>query len=168
MDNSLIELSLADKKKIIAVLIDFLEGKLREIQRSAEAAHGGATHEDAVAKSKYDTHGLELSYLAGAQLERAKLLESEIRSLHESPCKIFGDDDVIQHGSLINLVPERSTAPQKTFLISPYGAGEQISYRNLSITVLSPHSPLGEEVIDQYLGDTIPLGSCEQLINGHI
>ena len=62
------------KTAVVKAILKVVDQEIEILERSAQEAHEGATHEDAVAKSKYDTHGLELSYLAGSQYERARKL----------------------------------------------------------------------------------------------
>ena len=55
-------------------LIKQINDELEVIKKSAEIAHDDATHEESRAENKYDTRGLESSYLAGAQMERVRIL----------------------------------------------------------------------------------------------
>lgn len=165
MDNSLKHVDQKAKSAFIASVLKKLESNLDEIVRSADAAHGGATHEDAVAKSKYDTHGLELSYLAGSQYERANLLQGEIKSLMESSQKVLDSDAAIGHSSIIEIEDEDS-GKSKLLFLSPFGAGLDHQWNGKKVTIVSPQSPLGNELMDQYLGDGISLSSNDYIIIG--
>ena len=66
------------KIKLIQTLIVQLEEKFKILQASALEAKEAATNEESKAENKYDTRGLEASYLAGAQAKRAKNLQDSI------------------------------------------------------------------------------------------
>lgn len=139
---------LSFKEELKKLLIMRLEDQLNKIIISAKEAHGGATHEEAVAKSKYDTHGLELSYLAGSLYNRASHLESAISKLKKWIVE-EQVDEIINIGSVVHL------AKNKFYLLIHSGAGESLDYKGTKILVISPESPLGEEFIELGPGDIV-------------
>ena len=56
-----------DKKRLLEEIIARLRADAAKMKAAALATHEEATHEDNKAESKYDTRGLEASYLAEAQ-----------------------------------------------------------------------------------------------------
>ncbi|MFW7378979.1 MAG: transcription elongation factor GreAB [Oligoflexus sp.] len=147
-----------DKKELFVLIEETMKAELLEILRSAQAAHGGATHEDAIAKSKYDTHGLELSYLAGSQFERARLLEKDIAAFRSFYKNLDLNQDFVDHGSLVELEKQESGVKTSRILfISPYGAGRKVEWYGKEVLVLSPDSRLGMELIDQQVGDEVTI-----------
>lgn len=144
-----------DKKKLQRLLLEALRAERDATLQAALTAKEGATHEDAVAKSKYDTHGLELSYLAGSQFERARLAETKIAQLENNPFKTYSEDDSIDVGALV-LVEDRVKNRVQTYLISNIGAGLSLYYDEQEILVISPESPLGESMMSLGVGDEIP------------
>ena len=142
-----------DKRKLHSLLLETLKSELNATLSAAETAKEGATHEDAVAKSKYDTHGLELSYLAGSQFEWARLVESKIAILENSLFSEFTEIDPIDVGALVFLNGKNPKA--QAYLISNIGAGLDLNFQNEKILVISPESPLGEALIGLTQGDTI-------------
>ena len=69
------------KQKILAKLREKLEAEMQVMISAALIAREDATHEESKAEDKYDTRGLEASYLAGAQAKRAAELQRIIHSL---------------------------------------------------------------------------------------
>src|SRR4051812_31278987 len=55
------------KEELVKAIIAKLNHNLGILERAARAAHAEATHESSKAENKYDTRGLEASYLAGGQ-----------------------------------------------------------------------------------------------------
>ncbi len=156
MHLSLSSISIEDKSKIHLLLLSAMQQQLEQIQRAAAAAHHGAVHADAVAKSKYDTHGLELSYLAGSQLQRALRLQSEIKLLKQQEVKLFSDQDVIAMGALVEL---HAGQERRFYWLSNLGSGLHLSWGSETIVVLSCHSPLGQQLLDACVGDEVELPS---------
>lgn len=148
---------LRSKKSIQAALIAQLQADMQGILSSAQNAHEGATHSDAQAKSKYDTHGLELSYLAGSQYRRARALELQIQGLEREDLPLFAADDAIENGALLML--ENDRGQRISFLISQLGAGSTVQLDGESIQVISPESVLGEKFSGLSSGDSIELST---------
>lgn len=152
-----------DKRKIHSLLLEALKAERDAILYAATTAKEGATHEDAVAKSKYDTHGLELSYLAGSQFERARQAETKIALLENTLFQEFDEDDPIDVGALVT-VRGQEKQDQQVYLISNIGAGLSITWEESRILVISPESPLGEALLSLGVGDELPLRSPSRLI----
>ena len=149
------------KQAIVAVIVEQLKNELAAIMKSAEAAYSGAKHEDAIAKSKYDTHGLELSYLAGAQFERANLLRSLIVQYQELQLKYFREGDPIGVSALAELENDEGIL---WFFIGISGASVKVEVDGVTIQIITPQSPLGRELLGRHPGDeiTIHVGGRQQ------
>lgn len=149
-----------DKKKIQNLLLRTMRAELDATLHAANTAKEGATHEEAVAKSKYDTHGLELSYLAGSQFERARQAEAKILLLESTGFKNFTDEDIVDVGAIV-VVEDSLKKLRQNYLVSNIGAGLSLSYDGEEILVISPESPLGEAMLSLGVGDEIPAKSSK-------
>lgn len=145
-----------NKKTLQAALIKQLRTDLQGILTAAQNAHEGATHSDAQAKSKYDTHGLELSYLAGSQYRRARALELQILGLEREDLPPFAADDAIENGALVTL--ENASGQQLRYLISELGAGSSLAFEE-PVQVISPESSIGQQLSGLSCGDTVEVGA---------
>jgi hypothetical protein len=143
-----------DKRMLHKLLLKALRAELDAIRQAAGAAKEGATHEDAVAKSKYDTHGLELSYLAGSQFERARHAEVKLQRLENAPFALFHKGDHIDTGALV-VLRDSAKGQRHVYLLSSIGAGLTLCYKDEEIKVISPESPLGESLISLGAGDRV-------------
>ena len=56
-----------NKQQFVNKIIELLEQEVLNLSNAAKIAHADATGEESKAENKYDTRGLEASYLAGAQ-----------------------------------------------------------------------------------------------------
>ncbi|RYZ90601.1 MAG: hypothetical protein EOP04_03415 [Proteobacteria bacterium] len=150
----MLKLDSVDKKKLHKLLLEGLKEQIAAIRHAAGAAKDGATHEEAVAKSKYETHGLELSYLAGSQFERARIAETKLTLLENAPFTKFLEDDAIDTGALIGL-RDHDKGLRHVYLLSSIGAGLTLRYEDEVIKVISPESPLGESLMSLGVGDIV-------------
>jgi hypothetical protein len=67
-----------DKTQIVAAIRAELERELAVIAKAAEDAQRAATHEESKPENEYDTRGLERSYLARGQAQRAAEIQRSI------------------------------------------------------------------------------------------
>lgn len=149
-----------NKKQLKKLLLERLQSDLDATLQAATTAHEGATHSDAQAKSKYDTHGLELSYIAGSQYERARAMQTQIKLLEAFSLPLFAEDEAAEIGALVTL--RREAQSDLHFLLLQLGAGVSLSYEGVEVQVISPESPLGERLLGLSVGDSLRLGNKEE------
>ncbi len=137
-------------KKIIARLTDELEIYFR----AAKFSRAEATHESSKAESKYDTRGLEASYLARGQSKQAAEIEAAIAEFEKLPVKKFGADESIGLGALVELENGRENL---FYFIGPRAGGTDILHEKKEILVITPQSPLGEQLFGKKSGDKLQL-----------
>ena len=65
------------KRKLIETITERLKADLALYYRAAVAARAEATHEQSKAENKYDTRGLEASYLARRQAKQVAEVEAQ-------------------------------------------------------------------------------------------
>ena len=149
----------AFKKKIIAKMLENLEAEMNVMITAALVAREAATHEESKAEDKYDTRGLEASYLAGAQAKRAAELQRLIHTYQALEVKDFQKNTPIATTAVV----EVEVRSKKTFLfLVPKGGGMNVSVDGKSIQIVTPDSRLGGELIGKKVGDYFEL----QIANG--
>ena len=72
------------KKKLILAVIQRLRSDLALYHRAAVAARAEATHEQSKPENKYDTRGLEASYLARGQSRQVAEIETAIEQFEKT------------------------------------------------------------------------------------
>ena len=132
-------------KKIIAKLSE----SVGLLERAAKASHAEATHESSKAENKYDTRGLEAAYLARGQSRQAKEIVDAIKAYESLPLREFGPRDVIDLTALVELEVDGATS---SYFIGPKHAGLEIDFAGKEITVITPQSPLGENLVGKKAG----------------
>jgi transcription elongation GreA/GreB family factor len=137
-------------KKIIASLTDELEVYFR----AAQFSRAEATHESSKAESKYDTRGLEASYLARGQSRQAAELEAAIAEFQKMPVKTFGAGEPIDLGALVEL---EHGGENTIYFIGPRAGGTEVLHDKKEILVITPQSPLGEHLMGKKSGEKLQL-----------
>lgn len=116
-------------------------------------AKNAATSEESKAENKYDTRGLEASYLAGAQAERTLVMQKEIDLLGRLTIRTFNDTTAIDLTAIVEVVSDNQS--KKFFLILPNSGGTQIEFLGIKYFVITPKSPLGMKLMGKKVGDVI-------------
>ncbi len=92
-----------NKRAIIKKILGKLADELEVYFRAARFARAEATHEQNKAENKYDTRGLEASYLAHGQSRQAAELEAAIADFEKLKARAFGANEPIEVGALVEL-----------------------------------------------------------------
>jgi transcription elongation GreA/GreB family factor len=143
-------------KKIIARLTD----ELAVYHRAAAYARDEATHEQNKPENKYDTRGLEASYLARGQSKQAAELEAAIVEFEKLGVKHFSDGDEIGVGALVEL---EQGGEKMFYFLGPRAGGTEIVHEKIEILVITPQSPLGEQLAGKKAGESPPIKIGKEL-----
>jgi hypothetical protein len=133
-----------NKTQLLNQVVASLSERLDLLERAARASHAEATHESSKAESKYDTRGLEAAYLAGGQARQAKEILDSIALYQSLPLKHFAAGDAIELTALVDLDTDGSRA---TYFVGPSNGGLEIDFAEQEITVVTPQSPLGQNLM---------------------
>ena len=142
-----------DKARLHQTIITALEVVLDTTKKAAIQAHETATNGETVAENKYDTFGLEASYLAAGQSKRVAECEESIKIFRLLEVQDFKAEPLIGPGALVEL--EDAQGNIKTLFLSPVSGGLKVSFNQLEVTLVTPSAPLGSALMNQVLGDDI-------------
>lgn len=132
-----------NKRAVIAQIRAELKRQFDLLKRASDTARADATDEESRARSKYDTQGLEASYLAAGQAERAEELAATIAAFNAAPFPPFTARDPITEGALVEA---RLGADTEWFLLAPCAGGLTVALGGRDITVLGPGAPLRKQL----------------------
>jgi len=133
-------------KQIIAKLVESVEN----LEKAARASHEEATHEGNKAESKYDTRGLEAAYLAGGQARQARELLQAVEAYKNFSARRFAPEDSIDVGALVELDADGTVS---NFFLGPKGGGLEVQQNGAEVTVITPQSPIGQNLMGKKKGD---------------
>jgi len=138
-----------NKRAIIQKITTKLADELELYFRAAQSARAEATHEQNKAEHKYDTRGLEASYLARGQSRQAAELEAAIAEFEKLEARKFAADEPIGVGALVEL----EHGGEKTFyFVGPRAGGTEVIHDRKEILVITPQSPLGAQLVGRKSG----------------
>jgi len=143
-----------NKRAILNKIIAKLVGELETYFRAAQFSRAEATHESNKAENKYDTRGLEASYLARGQSKQLADLEAAIAEFEKLGVKKFSGTDAIGVGALVEL---DQGGGRDFYFLGPRAGGTEIEHDRKEILVITPQSPLGEQLVGKKSGDTFSL-----------
>ncbi len=132
-------------ERITAIIEQELEAAFKAALESAEEA----TDEESRAENKYDTRALETSYVATAQAGYAKDLKDALQAYRNLAISDIANTGPAAVGSLVTTL---GNAGREQFFIGPARGGLEFATETGPITVLTPKSPLGSQLIGKSLG----------------
>ena len=137
-------------KKIIARLTDELEVYVR----AARASRAEATHEQSKPENKYDTRGLEASYLARGQSKQAAEIQDAIAAFEKLDARKFGPGEPVDVGAFVEL---ELNGEKTAYFLGPRAGGTEVLHDKREVLVITPQSPLGEQLLGRKQGDVLKL-----------
>ncbi|RCX02510.1 GreA/GreB family elongation factor [Marinomonas foliarum] len=147
-----------DKKKVYQAITDALLQRFKTAKWAAKQAHDAATNEESVAENKYDTFGLEASYLAHGQSKRVLECEKDWLFFNKKTFDIFNEDDAIELWCLVALkIIDSVNEVEKYFIISPCAGGLTVEINGKSIYLVTISSPVGKALLGKMVGEEVEL-----------
>ncbi|MEI9897134.1 MAG: hypothetical protein WDN28_25540 [Chthoniobacter sp.] len=141
-----------DKRAVIRMIVDQIGQDLHALITAAKATHAEATHEQNKPENKYDTRALEASYLAQGQSRQVAELERAKQEFESLSTAAALPDAPIDVGALLKL---KQAKTETVYLLGPRAGGMEITFEGTEITVITPHSPIGRELMGKAQGDSI-------------
>src|SRR3954470_16546525 len=135
--------SVKKKQALVRKIIAALTAELERFARAARASHAEATDPQSKAEHKYDTRGLEAAYLAGGQARKVAEIEETIAQFQKLKVIEFTPDMPIDYGALVQIEMRGGTS---WYFVAPKAGGLEIVHDKEEITVITPQSPLGEQI----------------------
>jgi transcription elongation GreA/GreB family factor len=143
-----------NKRELVDKVIEQLTGEVKGLVKAARASHAEATHEQSKAEDKYDTRGLEASYLARGQSRQAAEIGQAIAEFQTLPLRDFEAKDPIDVGAFVELNGKRE---KSYYFIGPRAGGTEVVQDGKEVMVITPQSPLGQQLVGKKKGDRINL-----------
>lgn len=138
-----------NKPALLRAIITELEADLRRQQAANKQASAGATDGEARAETKWDTCGLESSYLARGHALQFKALVADLETLRTFMIPVFSGKPV-GVGALVET--ELDKEKMICFLL-PCAGGIELSFDGQNVSVVTPSSPIGAALLDKKKGD---------------
>ncbi len=142
------------KRALVSLLLSRLQAELAAIAEAALATHAEATHEENKAEDKYDTRGLEASYLAHGQSKAADEAALAVAQFQALIVRDFTAAEPVSLGALVGL---ESKGQRMDYFIGPRAGGTEVEFEGRTIMVITPQSPLGRQLMGLTQGARLTL-----------
>ncbi|MCI0910812.1 GreA/GreB family elongation factor [Pseudomonas putida] len=146
-----------NKATLLTRIVAALESDMDVLRRAAQTAYETATAEENIAENKYDTLGLEASYLATGQARRTAEIHQALLIYQQLVLRDYDPARGVQIGSLVTL--EDEAGAQRQVFLGPEAAGLKIGEGDALVTVITPRSPLGQQLVGKKVDDEVGLGA---------
>lgn len=143
-----------NKRTLLNAILTALRDELQTYVRAAKSARAEATDEQSRAENKYDTRGLEASYLAAGQARQVVELEAAIAAFEALPGRKFGPGEGIGLGAFVEL---EQGGERMFYFIGPSAGGTEAKCGKQDVLVITPQSPLGGQLQGRKQGDRLEL-----------
>jgi hypothetical protein len=146
------------KQDVYTAITEALLRRYETAKWAAKQAHEAATNEESVAENKYDTFGLEASYLAHGQSQRVLECEKDWLLFSKTPLVTFSKDSAVELWSMVILTElESSSDMKKYFFISPCAGGLSVEIKGETVYLVTALTPVGKILMGKTLGDEVDL-----------
>lgn len=151
------------KEGLIDVIRKQLSNQLESLTRAAMESQEAATDPDSKAESKYDTRNLEASYLAEGQARRVENLTMAVRIFERLSLPDYSAMSAAGPGALVELKVRDGS---NWYLLVPAAGGMEVVHGECHITLLSPESPLYQQLLGCALDQVLdgPAGRVRSIL----
>jgi len=143
-----------NKRTLLKAILAALQTELATFTRAAQAARAEATDPQSRAENKYDTRGLEASYLAAGQARQVAELEAAIAAFRALPVRKFEAGESIALGAFVELERGRE---RTAYFLGPCAGGTEVTVAKRAVLVITPQSPLGSQLQGRKAGEQFEL-----------
>ena len=145
-----------NKVEVHQAIQSALLSRFENAKWAAKQAHEAATNEESVAENKYDTFGLEASYLAHGQSQRVIECEKDWLAFEKKEVTVSRDN--VDLWSLVKLIPiDADLVLAKCFYVAPCAGGLSVEINGSKVLVVTLSSPVGKALIGKECGEEVVL-----------
>ncbi len=141
-------------KNLHQALIEYGVKRVRVSKDAADQARSAATDRESVAETKWDTFGLENSYLAHGQSVRVAECEADLAYFHKLS---FAKAQEVVVGSVMQL--ERDDGWSRIVILSARCGGGEFICDDQYVLLVTPQTPLGQSLLHKEEGDELQMKS---------
>lgn len=138
------------KAEVVALILERLREEFDTRRRVSKSTREEGNDAESRAASKYDTLSIEENYLADGLARQALDAARSIAEIEKLPLREFRAGDAIDLGAMVEV--EFSDA-REWFFLATSGGGTGVLHEGVNVTVVTPDSPLGSQILGCRLGD---------------
>ncbi|MCV2402974.1 transcription elongation factor GreAB [Marinomonas sp. C2222] len=144
------------KSDVLQIVKSELKNRLDTAKWAANQAHEAATSKESIAENKYDTFGLEASYLAHGQSQRVIECEDDWLQFNKVDFDLVYQQVAVW--CLVQLVAiDDESVSERYFLISSCAGGLKVELGSALVYLVTPSSLVGQKLMGKSVGDEVSL-----------
>lgn len=144
-----------EKRQLVHQIVAQLQEEKRRCADAARAAQAEATDEQSKAENKYDTRGLEASYLAHGQSRQAAEIEEALQLFGALTPREFSNVEPASVGALLEVEQDGA---RELYFLAPAAGGMELMVDDREVLVVTGRSPLGKSLLGRQANDFLPNG----------
>ncbi len=133
-----------NKPSLHATVLEELRARFRLLLGAAAETRRGATDPENRSEGKYDTRSIEANYLADGQGRQAEKLAHAIAAIEQLEPRPWAADEPISSGAAVEV---ELRGARLWFFLVPAGGGQEVKFDGREMTLLTPESPLGRQLV---------------------
>ena len=141
-----------NKAEIIREILHSLRQDFESRLRVSKTTREQGNNSESRAEGKYDTLSIEENYLADGLARQAESAAQAIAIIEKMPLRAFTDSDPIDFGALVEIQFAREN---EWFFLAPVAGGTEVIFDGSPVTVVTPESPLGHQLLGSHAGGKI-------------
>ena len=150
-----------DKLALRDAIIAQLEAELATLTDAANESRDEATDQENRQEGKYDMRAQSAAYLAAGQAKLATELGEAVAAYRGLTVAVAPSGAMATTGTLITL---QSGAQELWYYLGPARGGMEVAWEGKSVTVITPGSPLGRQLLGKRVGETLARGVIAAVI----
>ena len=153
-----------DKLEILNKIVESLESQLVNLKKASLDAASHATNEESKADSKWDTQGIEASYLARGHADQAEAMMGEIKLMKNLIADLPDNNETVQMGILVKC---DLSGFEDYYFLAPSGGGLTLKIESNEVTVITARSPIAKQLMRKSAGVEflLPNGNKGKILN---
>ena len=144
-----------DKSLLLEKILAHLDAELARYTRAARVAQADATDDQSRAENKYDTRGLEASYLAHGQSRQAMETAQAREQFAALDRRDFAPGEAVGPGALVEV---EADGERVFYFVGPSAGGTMVTFDEQEVFVVTAGSLLGRRILGRRQGERLPDG----------
>lgn len=149
-----------NKTAIVSAIVEALREEFEILQRSSKETRSAGNDAESKAEGKYDTRSIEENYLADGLARQAQGAAVAAAAYENLAVRDFGPGEEADLGALLRL---KFSDAVEWFFLGPSGGGIEVTEGGQTVTVITPESPLGRQLLGIKAGTSLSSPKAEVL-----
>jgi len=142
-----------DKQAIVAAVVARLRADFETLRKAADETRATANDDESRSEGKYDTRSTESGYLANGQARHAATLKKSLEAIELADWSALNPGAPVALGALLEI--DFPGSGPDWFILAPGAGGIEVEHDGRSVTVITPVSPLAQQLLGKTSGTTL-------------